>query len=997
MSERLYSQLTKAISITVILAVISPIVSIVPAQQRPTLRTDRQRYPPSEKVVVYFSGLPAGNDYQITIVTPSHSDNAYGTWYPTEGKTEGVIEDFRSGGDGVYEVRIISLNPDSTRAVHARHIFTVGSAIYTPPAQPSPEKSPAPAVRPQVGGAEVLATGTPELTQRMVTELTEFLEWLLEISLSLPDRAVIKASLLDSWQKNNREEIEGTVQVLELARGLAQESTTERRQARTKLLPDFLTHFRNDKNDAASQMLVKAYDAAHHGQQTAADRVPAPRVTTSPQTPPRPPAPASLPSQPNAQSQGLEADNLATSLAKQVLAGGKDSRDALRSALLTAGFAVRDADGGLATAVKPGQGAVFTHLDIEALAKMSENNMAVPLADLAALLSKAMPSLAPARATDFILQGVRVQARSKFPAMRFWGQFIVALGRHSADSYDLLAASESGKIQVGAVQSALILKELARDLRLLAGRLKGTMPSPELGREIRRLDELFLQRSLAGYAIEQPGSAVFIPAAMRGDAQFAKGLSVAWSPAPCTWDDDTLAPTGDEVALGLGYGFGELMDYLENNTDMWKSVGKVGAILGVANVLLAYIKLVFIYSALTVNIEMDGTRPLVRTKNRKAGEPRQLTAKVELKGSPAMLNCLRQVINMIGLDFDLPADGPLEGAGVEWVMVEGSQSVNTKGDYSIKEAIVEFENSGPRIQQAGASSRNISNFTQTRTDGKGQARIGVLGAPQNRVFPDNALPFNKKFRVRVNIQVEPPKIRGTLSDALGIAAGGPAGLLTLPAELLLKTRWASSPTFTFSLTDWEECQGGWNGTITYSESRPTNDNSLGLPSKGEWLFTANVDMKQATSGQREFEVLTSSEAIAMVDFKSTLTRRTLGAAGSIRTTEQTTATISGKVDARVMVRVPDYIEGKPNSERNYELIVQWQTPEGTQTTVELVEGGDRAGTSSYTERISGLPRSFRIQGTFDLKDRNRLSGSSDWVSKYGNYQYKVTWYLQRCN
>jgi len=78
---------------------------------------------------------------------------------------------------------------------------------------------------------------------------------------------------------------------------------------------------------------------------------------------------------------------------------------------------------------------------------------------------------------------------------------------------------------------------------------------------------------------------------------------------------------------------------------------------------------------------------LKRVKGRQRGERRELTAKVRLDtGSGQFANCLRPMLNQLGLDFDMPPDGALEGATVEWKLVEGGEQVNTRGNYGITPA-----------------------------------------------------------------------------------------------------------------------------------------------------------------------------------------------------------------------------------------------------------------------------------------------------------------------
>jgi hypothetical protein len=80
------------------------------------------------------------------------------------------------------------------------------------------------------------------------------------------------------------------------------------------------------------------------------------------------------------------------------------------------------------------------------------------------------------------------------------------------------------------------------------------------------------------------------------------------------------------------------------------------------------------------------------------------------------------MLNTKGLDFDLPPDGGIAGAGVAWRLVEGGERVNAKGYWGITPVIVELENPGRRIQDKGVGARDITNFvSRTCTNQEGIA------------------------------------------------------------------------------------------------------------------------------------------------------------------------------------------------------------------------------------------------------------------------------------
>ncbi len=282
----------------------------------------------------------------------------------------------------------------------------------------------------------------------------------------------------------------------------------------------------------------------------------------------------------------------------------------------------------------------------------------------------------------------------------------------------------------------------------------------------------------------------------------------------CTWEDG-LSFTADEIAIGYGFGMDKLLEHMADHARSGTSAaGKYASFLSKANVIFAYTKLFMSYYTLDVAIRMEGAGPLLRHKDRSSGETRQLTATVtQNTGDLQFVNCLRIAANNAGLDFDLPNDGPREDVGVEWDLVSGGTRVATKEDYAIIPEIVYLER--------GDTTHALTSLT----DDKGQAHIMVSGAARKNVLPEPAVPVAKEFKVRVNIQLEPPRIRKSIDTGVGGAAGGPAALLNFVPEMLYAARWFSSATYTFPVTDWEPCTDGWVGTIEVTSWRETSSST----------------------------------------------------------------------------------------------------------------------------------------------------------------------------
>ncbi len=69
----------------------------------------------------------------------------------------------------------------------------------------------------------------------------------------------------------------------------------------------------------------------------------------------------------------------ALNLAKQVLAGGTNVESVLRNAILASGISIREKNKTITQAVKPGQGLIFNHWEVEAMVKMSHMGMTLNL------------------------------------------------------------------------------------------------------------------------------------------------------------------------------------------------------------------------------------------------------------------------------------------------------------------------------------------------------------------------------------------------------------------------------------------------------------------------------------------------------------------------------------------------------------------------------------------------------------------------------------------
>lgn len=500
-------------------------------------------------------------------------------------------------------------------------------------------------------------------------------------------------------------------------------------------------------------------------------------------------------------------DEMAAALAKSVAAGDDQSMPALLTALMTAGFGIRDSDGAVTQTVEPGQGLIFEAWEIATMAKMYGERRTVELSYLSDGL-RSVPELKQAPFEKIILDGIRKQATSAHPELRFWARFIIELGLQSDEPYDLLRTDNDKTIRIDAIQSALVLRRVSGDIYALGQR-------PQL-------------------AVNN----------LRSRVRFAHASQAQ----PCR-QSDMEATINDIRATALTSAFGGLLSWVESRIgssgDLVKAYGKF---MNVANILLAYAKFIATYAALETEITISSP-PLVRVTGAGSGESRQLTAKVSMNiGKWQQVNCFRWLLNAgTGLDFNLMNDGPLEGVGVNWRIVEGGfADAYNSGDLS--QQIVQFKGTGPRIQDAGTYAGipgkggiPVGNLTETKTDAQGNARILLEGAHRRNYIPKPHVPVMKKAVVVTTVKLKGGDIKGDAADIAGHLLGG---LLTLPAELLYRTDWASTARIEVPVKDFETCDGGWFGTVTYYEHE---ERKLGQYTTSSRTHSEAIEVKGKTS------------------------------------------------------------------------------------------------------------------------------------------------------
>jgi hypothetical protein len=346
-------------------------------------------------------------------------------------------------------------------------------------------------------------------------------------------------------------------------------------------------------------------------------------------------------------------DQVAATLAKQIAARDANSTPALLTALQMAGFSIRGTEGKIeGQPTGPSQGIALNAWQVAAMAKLYGNGANLTLADVGAILDKLFLGAEKVPITDLLVESIRSASKGRKPS-RFLARFIAELGRNSSNPYDLLSGKvDASEAHVDAVQLRLIIIRLAADV----GAARPT-PSSRARPTAWEYDAGFESPLVLRPAVFHPGEAKLLLV-----DQESGGEDV-----PCKLDDYQLTYL-DGSAIADSLLFDKLLEGLEE-ISFFKGFKQFRRY---TNILLTLAKAIWTYAALNIDMQMEDA-PLVRTDDTTAGQTRVLKAHVTFDISKwQILNCVRPFLDLTGLDFgNLPTHGDADGAGVEWILLQG--------------------------------------------------------------------------------------------------------------------------------------------------------------------------------------------------------------------------------------------------------------------------------------------------------------------------------------
>ena len=515
---------------------------------------------------------------------------------------------------------------------------------------------------------------------------------------------------------------------------------------------------------------------------------------------PPPPAAAALPSG--------TVDQQAAALATAVAPGGQAALAPLLRAYDVAGIPVVGADGkGIGSTGDDPVGANYWQVWVSAGANPKAG---IPLSDLAKVLI-AMPDALPidtdAAATD-LLGDLRTMSADSDAHRRFFARFVLDRAAARSGGIDPLAASVTpADLLLDPITMqflyAGIVRELAFALLPHATASAGTDVALQ-GPMLASVDNTPLgMPTRPGYADAAP------------EACNPSGLGEQVS----FWTQWIVSKAAGGIQIpGLESGVKSLIERVVKSAQAAKTLGTAAAVLsGAVSALLFLLQV----TSLTADLRSE-PQPLVRTPHTAAdGYPGVITAWLHydlegssLDGGQGLKNCLLWVMNFIGIQAALPADGSVPGADLVFKGIQGfGERANTNGSY------VQFPHGGSEIRQM--------------TGTGGIATIAIEGIHQKKEIPDGTPEWAREFSIEVEATVEASNGRSivnTFIDSFVGVGAGPVGLVNPLVDIAKTFRYDLGEQF-MPITDWIL---GWK----YADQTPlgllSGDKCDGLG--GEWVI-----------------------------------------------------------------------------------------------------------------------------------------------------------------
>lgn len=462
--------------------------------------------------------------------------------------------------------------------------------------------------------------------------------------------------------------------------------------------------------------------------------------------------------------------------------------------------------------------------------------MGTTLDKLTASLTADTPEISASQLATAMLKDLRAHANNRDNAsVRFWARLIIELGKASAQPVDLMTATPD-KINLSMLQASLWTRRMVGDFYAASNQLKS------IGR------------------LKDPNSDLDFLAVGRGRKSYSSAFQLASYAANECQLTENEALIMDAAAFGMSAGHDAVFDLIKeayHHSPGGKVLEKLGNRIVIANVILAWLKLVAAVTTIKGEIEVEGSLPMPRTLNSTPGEKRLMKATFRSEvGRKQMLNCVRlALVASTGLDFSMPTDGPLAEKAVEWHFAEDydyhlpglNEPIAANLIKSNSEKFVSFETLGKN-----------KNPADQVTDEEGVSEMYIVGAPKIPavVYQRKSREVAKEAKIGVSITLKSAKdVRQNVIDILGTAGNvtvsGPLALLIAIPEIGFRLPYLKAFA-TVPVTDHEPCEGQWSGTVTFTKVNTSSGKKTIIPHKSPMAITEgggdDVEKSETYSG-----------------------------------------------------------------------------------------------------------------------------------------------------
>jgi hypothetical protein len=366
-----------------------------------------------------------------------------------------------------------------------------------------------------------------------------------------------------------------------------------------------------------------------------------------------------------------------------------------------------------------------------------------------------------------------------------------------------------------------------------------------------------------------------------------------------------------------------------------------------------------------------------------------------------MVNCVRPLLNLLGVDASVPTNGAMSNVKVTWVLLDESDTM----DAALHNLNLDGAPTSGNDQNSNASGGvYLAGTANNFTDQDGVARITIVGAAQERDLSKEKLTQTEQlvrvaayFQAKTSDPQSATEVVSTIGDFLGPTVslllgdkiGGVAGLAL---ETAYRATWCPSKPFSFTVKDWLPCTDGWQGTVTMQRTLIFNEERKEAGSSIKKTSEINVIQMQAKVLPNDGSVKglasvtdtmnsTFTENVTQFCTSNTRVIGTKSGGGS--------STINGSIK----------IDGD-----QFSIMLTTDSELGTRLLQKTMFGGscaDVQGKQPRSEIVDGKQRyAMAFMDKFDPNNPYELKGSKTVVEgdeKLGQVKTIYTWNLHKCH